>query len=104
MKTKTIYEQLGFDRNLSPKESMGIGKRATIIKWFDDLDIHPKYYTINDDLSIVLNGPLHCKDKQLTSLPDNLTINGYLDCEDNQLTCLPDNLTVNGSLFCIIIN
>ena len=100
MKAKTIYEQLGFDRNLGPKESMGIGKRATIIKWFDDLDIRPHKYVIHDDLSIDFKGDLYCSSNQLTSLPDNLTINGYLDCEDNQLTSLPNNLTVNGSLFC----
>jgi len=38
MRAKFVYENMRFERGKDPKSAMGIGKRALIKKWFDDLD------------------------------------------------------------------
>jgi len=89
-----------FERGGDPKKSMGIGKRALIKKWFDDLDVSPDKYTIDDKLNIFFEGYLGLSNTLIASLPDNLTIiRGYLGLSNTLITSLPDNLSVGGSLY-----
>jgi hypothetical protein len=96
---KKTNESLRFQRGLDPKEAMGIGPKALIKKWFDDLDIPPEKYVINTDLSIDYKYGLDLENTPITSLPDNLRVNGSLWLNNTQITSLPDNLRVNGSLW-----
>ena len=86
MKAKFVYENMRFERGQDPKSSMGIGKRALIKKWFDDLDIDPDYYTIDDNFNINIEKDLFLNNAQITSLPDNLSVRGCLYIEKNQIT------------------
>jgi hypothetical protein len=95
---KLVREHINFQRGLDPKSAMGIGSRALIKQWFDDLGIPPKNYVINPDLSIDYKYYLDLNNTKITSLPDNLTVNGGLDLTNTKITSLPDNLTVNGWL------
>jgi hypothetical protein len=96
---KLVREHINFQRGLDPKSAMGIGPKALIKKWFDDLNIPPEKYVINPDLSIDYKYDLDLRNTQITSLPDNLAVNGSLDLRNIQITSLPDNLTVKGSLW-----
>jgi len=98
MKAQYVFENMRFERGQDPKSSMGIGKRALIKKWFDDLDISPDEYTIDDKLNIFLGGSLYLSNTKITSLPDNLSVERSLDLENSQITSLPDNLSVGGYL------
>jgi Leucine-rich repeat (LRR) protein len=88
-----------FQRGLDPKSAMGIGSRALIKKWFDNLNIPPEDYVINPDLSIDYESYLDLSNTPITSLPDNLTVDGDLDLSNTKITNLPDNLRVNGGLY-----
>ena len=98
MRAKTVYENMRFERGQDPKTSMGIGKRALIKKWFDDLGVNPDEYTIDNHLNIKVGGSLNLENTQITSLPANLSVGEYLDLRNTQITSLPDNLSVGGSL------
>ncbi len=98
MKAQFVYETLDFERGRDPKETMNIGKRTLIKKWFDSVDVSPDEYTIDKDLNITVKKSLYLRDTQITKLPDNLTIGGWLHLQGTLLTKLPENLTVGGSL------
>ena len=95
---KLVRESISFKRNLDPKEALGIGLKPRIKQWFDEWASNA-IYTINDDLSIIVEGDLDLRNTQITYLPDNLTIEGSLDLQNTQITKLPDNLTVEGNLY-----
>ena len=73
---KLVREHINFQRGLDPKAAMGIGTRAQIKKWFDDLNINTDNYVINPDLSIEYKENLDLSGTQITSLPDNLRVEG----------------------------
>lgn len=70
--------------------------------WLDYMAI-PKY-TINDDLSVDVNGSVDLYNKQLTEIPIQFNIvNGSFDCSDNNLTSLKGcPKVVDGNFFCCI--
>ncbi len=63
---------------------------------------HIKNYTINDDMSISVNGNVDLSDKNLKSIPIKFKeVTGYFYCSYNQLTSLkycPE--TVGGDFWC----
>ena len=95
---KLVRENIEFERGLEPKQALSLGRRTLIKKWFDDLNISSKKYTINSDLSIEVEGSLDLLGTNITSLSDNLSVEGYLDLEGTNITSLPDNLSVGGGL------
>ena len=97
MRARFVNENT-FERGRSVKVTLGLGKRALIKKWFDDLGISSNEYVINDDFSIDYKSDLYLANTKITELPDNLTVNGYLYLTNTNITKLPDNLTVKGSL------
>ena len=96
---KIKRENMNFERGQDPKESMGIGKRALIKKWFDDLEISPDNYTIDDNLNIFFEWDLYLANIPITSLPDNLSVGGSLYLANTKITSLPDNLSVRGEIY-----
>jgi len=98
MRAKFVYENMRFERGQDPKKSMGIGRKSLIKKWFDDLDVSPDDYTIDDKLNIKVGGYLDLRNTPITSLPDNLTVRRFLDLANTPITSLPDNLSVGGWL------
>jgi len=98
MKAKFVYENMEFKRGQDPKRSMGIGKRALIKKWFDDLDVGSEEYSIDDNFNIFFKRSLDLRNTQITSLPDNLSIRGDLYLTNTLITSLPNNLSVRGFL------
>ena len=94
---KLVRESISFKRNLDPKEALGIGLKPRIKQWFDEWASNA-IYTINDDLSIIVEGYLDLRNTQITYLPNNLIIKGWLDLYNTPITKLPDNLTVKGNL------
>jgi hypothetical protein len=98
MKAKLVRENINFERGKDPKETMGLGQRTLIKKWFDSVGVNPDEYTIDKDLNISVGGDLFLVGKQITKLPDNLSVGGWLDLRRTQITKLPDNLSVGGWL------
>ena len=90
---------MNFERGQDPKSAMGIGNRALIKKWFDDLDVSPEEYTIDDNFNIFFKGFLNLRNTLIISLPANLSIGGYLDLSNSQIASLPDNLSVGGNIY-----
>ena len=78
MKAQYVFENMRFERGQDPKSSMGIGKRALIKKRFDDLDISPDEYTIDNKLNIFFGEDLDLRNTPITSLPDNLSVGGEI--------------------------
>jgi len=95
--------------------------KSEIIKWLNKYKVFK--YTINDDLTIDVDGDVVLYNKQLTSIPvkfnkvngyfycayNNLTtlegcpkeVNGYFDCYNNKLTTLEGcPKVVNGNFDC----
>jgi len=98
-----INEAFSFERSSSDSlKNLSIGKRAHIIKWLESFDI--KNYTINDDLTIDVNGDVHLYYKSLTYFPSFIKFNkvfGSFDCCNNQLTSLEGcPTTVSGYFSC----
>ena len=81
-------------------DRMGVGKKASIKRWFDAAGISVNDYTINDDLTIDVIGDLDLDltGTQITSLPDNLSVGGYLDLRGTEITSLPKDLKVKGNI------
>ena len=98
MKLNSQLKMKTFERGRSVIATLGLGKRALIKKWFDDLGIDPNKYVINDDLSIDYKSYLDLENTNITKLPDNLTVHSFLDLSNTNITKLPDNLTVKGYL------
>ena len=64
-------------------------RRESIEKWQKEYDI--ENYTINDDLTINVNGDVDLKYKELTEFPDYIqfgVVTGFFSCYKNQLTSL----------------
>ena len=99
MKAQYVFENMRFERGQDPKSSMGIGKRALIKKWFDDLAVSPDDYTIDDNFNINVGGYLNLRNTSITSLPDNLSVGRSLYLENTKITSLPDNLSVGGEIY-----
>jgi len=101
---KSYYtETIHFERSSSdPLKNLSIGKRAQIANWLDSFGIIN--YTINDDLTIDVNGSVNLNYKFLTCFPSFIKFNevsSIFYCSDNQLTSLEGcPRTVGGSFSC----
>jgi len=103
IKIDFVNKSFHFERSSSnPLKNLSIGKRAQIIKWLDSFGI--TNYTINDDLTIDVNGDVELDYKSLTCFPSFIKFNkvsGNFYCSDNQLTSLVGcPVTVGGSFDC----
>ena len=96
-KLKLVREYINekFTDDSDPIEDMGIGPKALIIKWFEDIGY--MNYEIDEHLQIHYKRPLSFQHNfNITELPDNLHIEGYLDLEGCiNITKLPKNLKVD---------
>ena len=94
MRAHKVYE---FKRSRGVKTSLGLGKRKQIQVWFEtfapDAD-----YTIDDDLSVHVEGNLDLRNTSVTYLPDGLRVGRSLDLNKTPITHLPDGLRVGGYL------
>jgi len=74
--------------------------KQEIKNWLDEHKI--QNYTINDDLTIDVDGNVDLHDRKLKKLPFQFgNVNGYFDCSYNQLTSLEHcPKTVNGGFYC----
>jgi len=57
---RLVRESLGFERKKDPRSAMGIGSRARIEKWLDQMYVNE--WIINDDLSIDIEGGVYLSD------------------------------------------
>ena len=91
-----------FERSDDIKISLQLGKRVPIVKWLDTMGV--KYYTINPDLAIDVEGDVKLSYKNLIEFPDYIKFNyvsGDFDCYNNQLTSLKGCPTsVGGGFYC----
>jgi len=79
MRAKLINESLNkysFEKKTNPLVSLGVGKKAIISKWLDEMDV--KNYNINDDYTININGDLDLSNKDLYKFPDYIQFNKVL--------------------------
>ena len=96
MKAKQIFE---FTRGDDPLDTLGIGYKAKIYKFFDDLGVHRNNYTIEGKQIKIIDNLSFYNCTSLTKLPDNLKIFGYLNLRNCiNLVKLPDNLYIGGWL------
>ena len=90
MRARYVNEVFSFERSTSdPLKNLSIGKRAQIVKWLDSYEI--ENYTINDDLTIDVNGNVDLTHQSLTYFPSFIKFNkvsGYFYCYNNQLISL----------------
>jgi hypothetical protein len=80
---------INFTRDRDFLSTIGIGKKALIEKWLDEMEV--ENYTINDDLSINVKGNVYLQRKDLFEFPMFIKFNrvqGYFACAYNNLTSL----------------
>ena len=101
MNTKLVKETLfEFTRNSDPLDTLGIGNKAKIHKFFDDLGIPRGEYTIEGKQIIFPTNLTLYNYSNLIQLPDNLQIENALYLKGCiNLVKLPNNLKVGGHLY-----
>jgi len=106
MKAKLINETLdNFEKKSDPLISLGVGKKALITKWLDEMNI--KSYKINSDFSIDTQKGVDLNKKNLIKLPDYIKfnkVNGYFDLLQNHLISLKGSPEIVESIFCCAYN
>ena len=99
---KLVRENLSFERTDNPLRNMGIGRRAQIEKWLEEMEV--ENYTINDDLTIDVNGRVDLRYRNLSSFSSFIkfrNVEGYFYCSSNQLTSLEGcPQSVGGGFYC----
>ena len=100
---ESLNEVFSFERSTSdPLKNLSVGKKVQIVKWLDSYEI--KNYTINDDLTIDVNGSVNLFNQSLTCFPSFIKFNevsGSFYCNSNKLTSLEGcPLTVGASFYC----
>jgi hypothetical protein len=91
--------ELSFQRGRDPKHMMGIGQKAIIQNWLDEMGI--ENYTINDDLKIDIDGSVSFNEK-MEGFPPNIRFNkvtGSFFCRRCGLTTLEGSPKQVGELF-----
>ena len=74
-------------RELFEEQSSFLKTREEIEAWLQKMEI--ENYTINDDLSVDVNGIVRLSSTQLTSFPVQFrNVDGNFQCSGNQLTSL----------------
>ena len=95
MRAKFINE---FVRGGDPLETLGIGYKAKIHKFFDDIGVDRRDYIL-DNNNIYYARNLNLTNCNITELPENLTIRGNLNLNHNEnFKNLPNNLHIKGDL------
>jgi len=91
-----------FKKSDNPLVSLGIGKRALITRWLDEMGV--KNYIINDDYTIDVKGSIYLDDKGLDKLPEYIKfgrVGDWFYCSKNQLVSLEGCPgSVGGSFYC----
>jgi len=92
-----------FEKKDNPLVSLGVGKKALIEKWLNDMCI--KNYVLNNDLTIDVDGSVDIQFRNLTEkFPDYIQfniINGNFHCQYNKLTSLEGfPKTIKGNFYC----
>jgi hypothetical protein len=91
---KLVFESLNemnFQKKMDdPLVSLGVGQKHFILNWLDEMGV--ENYTINDDLTIDVNGDLRIGlYEDLDEIPEFIQFNkvyGNFYCNDNNLTSL----------------
>jgi hypothetical protein len=82
--------------------SLGVGQRALITKWLDEMSV--TNYTIGDDLTIDIKGNVDLSYKNLEKFPSYVhfgRVGGNFYCSYNQLVSLEGSpREVGGSFYC----
>jgi len=97
---ESLNELHNFKKKLDPLSSLGIGQKAIIIKWLDEMNV--TYYTIKDNLVIDVNGDLNLYNKGLNNIPSYIKfdkVNGSFSCSKNKLLSLEGCPETVGSSF-----
>jgi len=91
---KLVYESLNelykFEKKSDPLSSLGVGKKALIEKWLDEMKLSNSSH-INDDYTINYAGSVDLWNKKLDKLPDYIQFNkvyGKFNIGKNNLTSL----------------
>ena len=82
------------------RDNQFLTSKKDIKNWLDDMDIDN--YTINDDLTIDVDGDVDLNNKKLEKIPVKFkSVGGYFNCGYNQLTSLKGSPeSVGGSFYC----
>ena|ERR1035437_294767 len=86
---KLVKETINFERKKDPISSLGVSRKQMIQEWLDEMGV--RNYTINDDLTIDVNGNVYLGDKDLNEFPDYVQFNivdGYFGLDQNNLESL----------------
>jgi hypothetical protein len=78
-----------FKKQCDPLVSLGVGKKALIIKWLDDMDV--ENYIINDDYTIDVKRNLSLCNKNFVRFPDYIKfgkVGGHFSCHNTRLVSL----------------
>jgi hypothetical protein len=93
---------ISFKKQYDPLVSLGVGQRALITKWLDEMGV--ENYTIKDDLTIDVDGHVYLHSKNLDKFPSYIKfgkVRGYFDCDDNQLVSLEGSpMEVGNGFYC----
>ena len=84
-----VKEGLGFQRGKDPHSAMGIGRRAQIEQWLNEMGIED--YNINEDFTIDVYGNVYLEYKNIESLPSFIqfgTVEGNFMIGNNNLNSL----------------
>jgi hypothetical protein len=94
-----VRESINFVRGKSSKESLGVGRRAEIHRFFDELDIDREDYTIDDNFGIYFKGNLDLDNSQIRELPSGLEVGGNLFLRGSKIEELPPDLKVGEEIY-----
>jgi len=87
--SESLNELYNFEKKSDPLVSLGVGKKALITRWLDDMGITD--YIINNDYSIDVEGNVNLYNRGLDKFPDYIkfgSVGGWFDCSNNQLVSL----------------
>src|ERR1035437_3927785 len=99
---ESLNELNSFNQTKDPLSSLGVGQIHLIRSWLDKMGVED--YTINDDLTIDVNGNVDLSHQNFVGFPSYIRFNkvgGGFWCSYNQLTSLvgcPSQ--VGGSFYC----
>jgi len=86
---QVLVERHSFTRGMDPGEAMDVGLRVKIKAWLDDAEI--KHYTINDDLTVDVDGNVDLRNRMETEFPSHVRFGMVTEgfyCAGNSLVSL----------------
>jgi hypothetical protein len=97
-----LDKMITFKKSDNHLVSLGVGQVSLITKWLDEMGV--TNYTINDDLTIDINGDVDLSHRDLDKFPSYVKfgrVGGYFDCSSNQLVSLNGSpIKVCGNFSC----